>query len=422
MPIALAVGGTLFARQTGVTWNGGQGITESVAQIMARKPAPETFRVRPVLPRFIRSPNIPQNPNSPDTAQWPAPNAKTPVLTPSQTPLFTPQVVGTSFLGAQISDTIGYVPPDSMADAGWSQILVCVNGRIRTFTKDGAADGVLNATTDQFFSSVLDSSSTADPRVRFDRLSGRWFVTMITTVNSSNLVLLAVSSGPTITTNSSFTFFSFTADPVNFGDYDTLGVDANALYIGVNVFDSNNNLVNTTGFVVNKTNLMNGTLTVTTFTNLIDGTGAGPETPQGVNNDDPNATEGYFIGVDANAYGTLVVRRVSDPAGTPVISTNILITVPATDPPMGGVPALGSTNPLDDLDDRLFAARMHDGVLWTAHNIEVNSTGVANSHGGRDGSRWYEITNMTGTPSVLQSGTLYDTSSSNPTNYWIPSC
>ena len=66
-------------------------------------------------------------------------------------------------------------------------------------------------------------------------------------VASVNRVVIAVSSGSTITSESSFSFFQFQHDQVGptpnadsggFADYDTLGVDASALYIGVNVFNS----------------------------------------------------------------------------------------------------------------------------------------------------------------------------------------
>jgi hypothetical protein len=432
--IFLVAGSSAVAQDAyfvGAPQTGAPGVTERVSEIMAREVASGPHSqsgFRQANRRLVRDgKNLLPNPDSPAVSHWP-PTAgifapETPI---PQAGAFTPQTVGTSFLGAQISDTIGYVPPDSMADVGTSQIVVCVNGRIRSFSKDGVADGALNATTDNFFASVLHGSSTSDPRVRFDRLTGRWFITMIT-VNTPNFVLIAVSSGSVITSVSSFTFFSFQADASNFGDYDTLGIDANALYIGVNVFSANT-FQNTTGFVVNKTNLFNGVLTVTTFANLIVTTTGhgppakhGPYTPQGVNNDNPSATEGYFIGVDDGATGTLVVRRILNPAGTPSISGNILVTVPATGNPLGGVPAFGSSVNLDDLDTRLFGARMHNGSLWTAHNIQVDGSGVANSSGGRDGARWYQLTNMTATPALAQSGTLFDSASSNPRNFWIPS-
>src|SRR6185312_544237 len=93
------------------------------------------------------------------------------------------QTVDFSFTAATLADTSGF-PPDSMGAAGPTQFLVVINGRVRTFNKStGVADGVLNTTTDNFFSSVLtppvSNNLTSDPRVRYDRLSGRWFVIMI---------------------------------------------------------------------------------------------------------------------------------------------------------------------------------------------------------------------------------------------------
>ena len=107
----------------------------------------------------------------------------------------------------------------------------------------------------------------------------------------------------------------------------------------------------------------------------------GPYTPQGVDNFDPSTTEGYFIGVDGQYYGIITLRRVLNPGNTPSISSDIAITVNATSNPQR-VPHLGNTRPsnwgyLDALDDRLFAAVIRNGLLWTAHNIGVNNSGIA---------------------------------------------
>jgi hypothetical protein len=409
-----------------VPWTGAPGITETVQQIMTREkhlPAPSNAPPRQLKPRWkVDRGNAIQNPRA-------LPSATAPQAAPGQSiAAFAPQTASTSFLGAQISDTIGYVPPDSDGDVGPNQILVCVNGLIRTFTNAGIQDGALDTTTDNFFSSVR-SASTSDPHIRYDRLSQRWFVLMIDVAGVNNRVLIAVSSSPTIANVSSFTFFFFQQNTVSpagdnnrFADYPTLGVDANALYIGANMFTSAGSFKNTTAFVVNKANLLSGMLTVTAFRSLINVFGNGPFTPQGVNNDDPSATKGYFIGVDNSVKGQLDVLRVSNPGGTPTISGNLIVATPSTTNPLGGVPALGGTSPLDDLDDRLFGTRMHNGSLWTAHNIQVNSSGNASSSGGRDGSRWYQLTNLTGTPTLVQSGTLFDPTSSNPRSFWIPTC
>jgi len=142
----------------------------------------------------------------------------------------------------------------------------------------------------------------------------------------------------------------------------------------------------------------------------VGGTGGGPWTPQGVDNDDPNATQGYFIGVDNAVFSRLVLRRISNPGGTPSISANLNLTVPTTTFPTQQAhkgDTLGKK--LDALDDaclpRHSEEQNHGAIsLWTAHNIQVNSSGVASSTGGRNGSRWYEISNLTGTPSLCNPG------------------
>ena len=59
--------------------------------------------------------------------------------------------------------------------------------------------------------------------------------------------------------------------------------------------------------------------------------------------------------------------------------------------------------------------------LWTAHNIRVNSSGLGGSSGDRDGDRWYQLGNLSTTPTLTQSGTLFDSAASNPRFFWIPS-
>jgi hypothetical protein len=395
-------------------------VTETVDDIMGRQHArghlPHGFRVKEEKLANYRG-GLKQDPDSPEIGQTGGETNVAPAAA-------APQTAGTSFLAIQVSES-GFIPPDTQIGVGPSQILTCANGRIKVFDRNGVL-GPLNADLDVFFSPVTGNSTT-DPRVRFDRLTQRWFVLAIDIPNSkkNNKVLIAVSSGPTITGTASFTFYAFTHSAVApsgdtglFADYPTLGIDRHALYIGVNLFSSVF-YGGTSGYVINKSNLITGTLTVTPFRQLAPPSGAGPYTPQGVDNDDPNSNEGYFIGVDNVTKGRLVVRRVSNPGGTPTISGNLNITVATTTDPLGSVPNLGG-GALDDIDDRLYAATLKNGSLWTAHNIEVNASGVADSAGGRDGSRWYEITNLTTTPTLRQSGTVFDSAGSNPANYWIP--
>src|SRR5207244_2787243 len=248
------------------------------------------------------------------------------------------QPVGFSFTAATLADASGF-PPDSMGAAGPTQFLVVINGRVRTFNKStGDADGVLNTTTDNFFSSVMtppiSDNLTSDPRVRYDRLSGRWFVTIIDVPglagNFPNRVLVAVSDSSTITASTVWSYFYFQQDLVSpagdtgkFADYPTLGIDFNALYLGVNIFGSRGNpsaFSNTSVFVVRKNSVLSGgPIVVTAFRSLIkkvQGLNTGPYTPQGVDNYDPAASEGYVIGVDISSSSRLQLRMISYPGGS----------------------------------------------------------------------------------------------------------
>ena len=73
-----------------------------------------------------------------------------------------------------------------MGTVGPARWVTFVNGRIRTFTKAGVADGVINASPDVFFASVMTpiggtitDNFTSDPQVRYDRFTARWFMSII---------------------------------------------------------------------------------------------------------------------------------------------------------------------------------------------------------------------------------------------------
>jgi hypothetical protein len=401
---------------------GSQGITESVAELAARQRA-EDLRSGGV-PRPVREKPEPGEGDRP--LKRPGPGARrstVPALREGTAPS-APFPAGSTFLGAQLGES-GFVPPDSMGSVGPVQILVAVNGRIKAFNKNGV-QGALNVTDAVFWNSVRNNRGVSDPGVEYDRLSGRWIVSAINLANTNNRIMIAVSSGPTITSTSSFTFFSFQSNSAGlFADYPQLGVDRDAIYVGTNDF-SGNFLSNTSAFVIRKSSVTSGgPIVVTPFHNLIGGSGAGPFAPQPATDMDPNVSQGFFIGVDNAVFSRLDVRRVSSPGGTPVLSGNLAITVPSTFFPLN-VPAQGTATRLDALDDRLFEAmiaRKPGGSLslWTAHNIAVNSSGVGGSGGNRTADRWYEIGTLTGTPTLVQAGTMFDPASSNPRFFWIPS-
>jgi hypothetical protein len=442
-----------FAEQKeGIPSTGLPGVKETTVDIMARQRRADLLaQGKPKKIRFKKEheiPNrdhLPQNPDSPNAARW-VPSQS---IADSQTTL-TPlslQTLDVNFTAATLADTHSF-PPDSMGTVGPSQFVVFVNGRLRTFEKaTGIADGVLNVDPDVFFARVMTpvispvlDNFTSDPQIRYDRFSGRWFLTIIdvpcTTSNCSstaaNRLLIALSATGMITPSTAWTFYFFQGDTSNSLDYPSLGIDANAMYIGGNIFNSSGtSFLGCNAYVIRKSSVLTGgPIVVTKFSVVSSASASGPFAPRGVDNYDPASNEGYFIGVDNVSFGRLMLRRVSNPGGTPSISSNISVTVSSTSFPIP-VNHLGNTGGnngrLDALDDRLFAAHIRNGRLWTAHNIRVSSSGVGTSMGGqlRDGVRWYELNvpATAGTPTVVQSGTIFDGANqlSSARQFWIPS-
>ena len=337
---------------------------------------------------------------------------------------------GTSFLGADFGDS-GFVPPDSMGAVGPTQILVDVNGRIRVFDKSGNQNpGDLDVSDSTFWDSQLPTGvEPTDPGVEYDRLSGRWIVSAISVQNNNNLVMLAVSNSSTITDETSFTFFSFAefSPSGQFADYPQLGVDANAIYIGVNRFGSlSGSFTGTSLYVIQKSSVIGaGPIHVTGFQTVSSPAASGPDSPQPATNMDPGAATGYVVGPDNLILNRMDVVKVNNPGtATPTISSSS-VSLPSTAQPLS-VPAQGAVGGIDALDDRFFEAMVGRGpggsdTLWTAHNIRVNSSGVGAAGGDRDAARWYQVGTLNTTPSLIQSGTLFDTAASNPRFFWMPS-
>src|SRR4051794_10214409 len=225
---------------------GARGVQRTSAQLEAARPiAPRTGpRTLP-----LRRGPVDKRP-APGAAAEPAPATRS-------TPLRTAVTSTFSFDGPALESST--FPPDTMGDVGPTQFVVAINTRLRSYNKaTGAADGGINVSENAFWATEMTPlqtcNFTSDPHIRYDRAAQKWIVIIIDVPKCDgtvrNRVLIAASDGPTISATTVWTFHHFDAPAGLFADYPTLGVDANALYIGTNDFTLAGAFSNTDAYVV----------------------------------------------------------------------------------------------------------------------------------------------------------------------------
>jgi Concanavalin A-like lectin/glucanases superfamily/Putative binding domain, N-terminal len=353
-----------------------------------------------------------------------------PILAASQT-------IQTSFEAINKQDELNafnfyWWPPDTMGAVGPNHFMETLNGAVAIYNKTNAARLSL-VTLDTFFRVTIGGKTyprndTTDPRVIYDRRSGRWIASTLEFGNPSgqdNHIILAVSasSDPTgtwykylvqigVPNNGSITYFS---------DYDTLGADDNGVYMAVTIFPSSGSSFAKFAAIEKSQVLSGGSMTAYFFSNITDMY----STPQpshdldAIGLTDPE----WFVASDPNASYANVTCRTLTWSGTPgsrtpSLSSTALLSTPGFGYPFD-VPAQGSSVNINVIDFRLMMATIRSNQLWTCRSVGVDSSG-GNSSDDRTACEWLQIDITSGTPALAQSGRVYDNSVSNPRNYFYP--
>ncbi|MFO0910376.1 MAG: hypothetical protein U0794_18860 [Isosphaeraceae bacterium] len=322
------------------------------------------------------------------------------------------------------------IPPDTMGAVGPNHFVEVINSSLAIYNKTTGAR-IQYVNPDTFFGSV-QLGGTFDPRVVYDRESGRWFMTIMEfgSTSAGNDVLLAVSknSNPAYAVNptDSWNFYRLgmkvpqAGSVTTFTDYSSLGVDSNGVYFGATYFPSSG-AAYVKMFATPKAPLIAASPslgTVTATGNVTDMS----STPQPTTALDPvtGSTAAFFLGSSTTLFANVTYRSVTWSGATPTIaaSTSTLVT-----PVYGAVrnaPTSGSTTAINAGDDRIQQVIERNGSVYATRNVGLNSAGGGTSTT-RTGVEWLQF-NVSGTTLTLnQSGRVFDSATTNAFSYYYPS-
>jgi hypothetical protein len=370
-------------------------------------------------------------------------------------------ITNTVFQGLSYSNTRAAIP-DTMGAVGPNNFVELLNGTrtnpaIAVYSRAGT---LISQTSMTNFFAALGADGTnyptgnmSDPRLLYDHESHRWVASAIQ--QEPGIIILAVSNDD---------------DPTNLAagwrrhviqiaqsstemkpDYDTLGLDANGIYVSV-LRGSLGTSIWHTAVAIKKPEIYNGTNFSTLLTNELTSWTIQPA----VNYDDV-ATNGHawFVAtgppeVGTNYQGGPIMYRRLEWRGTNAVwaDTNwIQISNPGPTYqdyfelsgtnvgsfPTSGVtaPQAGTTHRIDlySVGSRLMMAVVRKGFLWTCHTVgvsETNGTYTGDSSGStvdRSAIQWLtmQISPDHTTLTLGDHGRLFDSAPSNAWWYYFPS-
>ena len=295
-----------------------------------------------------------------------------------------------------------FIPPDTMGAVGATQFMQTTNGVYAIYNK---ATGNLQSMIrgDTFWNNAGGAdfkNLNGDARLMFDKTSQKWIA--LSFGNSFADIQIAVSNTSDATGGWKAT--KFTGSPGGTADYPTLAMDKDAVYIGTNNFNGNNNFAGTTLNVISRSDLLGATpptaANVKQFNTPYTGSASDQDSGyaiQGVNSHD--STSGLVIA--ASLFSNDNVRyNIVNPgtAGATKTATQFLGTQ-NYDPTDGARQPDGTRN-IDAFDQRIASS------VWEQNGKIYAVYGATPVGGTHNEVRWLITDAITG--AIIQEGNIGD--------------
>ena len=324
---------------------------------------------------------------------------------------FRPNVSATKGVDFDGIGANGSAPSDVNLAVGPNHIVQTVNVRVAVYNKSGALlSGPTNLTT--FFAPLGGhcASGASDPIVNYDRLADRWVISDIGYTGSAPF-LECIGVSKTNDPAGAYTLYAFSFGS-SLNDYPKVGVwptTTNSAYLAsYNMFSSG--FIGSNLCAFDRTKMLAGNASAAQLCVLTPNSEGG-YLPADLDGATPptDGTPGLFLTWQDNNPGRLFLRKLTlnFAAGTATLSSPTTINVANSNFACNGsggtcVPQKGTTQTLDTLGDRMMY-RMGFRKFADHERVVVNHT-VDN--GGPTAVRWYEILDLSGTPTLNQQGTF----------------
>ena len=299
--------------------------------------------------------------------------------------------IGQNFSGAAQGTDTSASPADGNGAIGPAHFVEFVNGRYSVYNKLTGSKVQTKADINFWIAAGITfgtaNKHVSDPRVIFDVYSQRWFASMVDfnpvlDTGTTNRFLLAVSktSDPT----GVWQGVTIDSDPETgaFADFATLGIDADAVYLSGDMFDSSDTQPGASLLSIPKSSLLANPPSTTGITRfgILDYAQRGqilqPVVTTGVATTSERVLAVDSVGIDFKAHDTLILSSISNAADTnssAILSTPQVLKIPPFKVQINPYQPNG-TNTLDNGDRRISSmARRVGDVIYAVNGLQTNN-------------------------------------------------
>ena len=373
-----------------------------IAKIIAANPVLDSV-LQPVRPPHGPIPGALPVPDNAKVSPEDVPTPKAPLdTTRRQSP--TPQSL---FPG--LGDNNTSIPPDLGGAVGRNHVMTALNTQVAFQDKSGAF-----LTVPISLNAFWGTTGTFDPKVLYDPYNDRWIITACANAYSSNSTLLiAVSQtdDPTGFWNS----YSIDVDNTNttWFDYPSIGFCQDKIVVSGNMFSTSGPFTGSQTYVFLKSELYSG-VPVPNIGRITAGTGSGGTFVPAITYDN-NVTTMYLLQRWNGNSGGVGILNLYSLTGNGIYTFTTLGFVQIAQPWYTlnpSAPQLGSSNKIDNNDDRIQNLVYRNGSLWSTHAVALPAASPT-----RTSVQWWEINPLT--RAVNQFGRIDDNTGA--TFYAFPS-